>query len=258
VGEQTEATGTTDTQMQTNPITKTQLLDILKEAQAQFRAFADGLTGDERAAIGEATRWSAKDNLAHMAYWIDHLNEVFAALRNGSELPAENENFQPINERVFAEWRERPWDEVVARGQQAYAQLAANVEACSEEELTNAARTPQILDGPLFRRVIGAAVSHPYEHYGQFYLEHGKPELALAMEERNLSTTRDIFGPSSEVFGDMLYNAGCFYAKNGQANAAIDAMRQAFPLHPWLIEWSKQDSDLDSLRDLPAFQALYQ
>src|SRR5215471_12146480 len=36
------------------------------------------------------------------------------------------------------------------------------------------------------------------------------------------------------------------------------ARGEALPLIPSLVEWSKQDTDLDSLRDIPAFQALYE
>ena len=55
-----------------------------------------------------------------------------------------------------------------------------------------------------------------------------------------------------------IYNLGCFYARNGEADRAIAAVGEALPLIPSLVEWSKQDTDLDSLRDLPAFQALYE
>lgn len=38
---------------------------------------------------------------------------------------------------------------------------------------------------------------------------------------------------------------------------AIEELRKSLQLSPQLVEWSKQDTDLDSLRDDPAYQALY-
>jgi tetratricopeptide (TPR) repeat protein len=214
------------------------------------------LSDDERAATGEIAHWSAKDNIAHMAFWIGETNAVFAAVRRGEEPLASEDIFQPINERVFAEWQARPWDETLAAAQTAYAQLIADVEQASEAELTDAERFPSRKGQPLSSSALGSGIGHPAEHYAQYYLEHGAPDRAIAAQEHVVVAIRDIFGPS-EALGDAYYNLGCYYAKHGQPAAAIDMVRQSFPLHPWLIGWSRQDSDLDPLRDLPAFQALY-
>jgi len=251
-----EISNTTVSDAQPQTTMKAKLHEMLTRAQSEFETFVGGLSDEERATIGEKTRWSAKDNLAHMAYWLRHTNEVFAALRNGTELPADDENFQPINERVFAEWRDRPWAEVIAEARGAYVQLIADVADSTEEELTDPEHFPQLSDGPLSRRVLGSAVGHPAEHYSQFYLEHGKLERATETQTQLVAAIHTVFGMSEE-YGDAMYNLGCFYAKTGQSDAAIDALRQSFPLHTWLIEWSRHDSDLDSIRDLSAFQALY-
>ena len=58
--------------------------------------------------------------------------------------------------------------------------------------------------------------------------------------------------------GAALYNLACFYATTGQPDKALPLLPQALRLRPDLVEWSKQDSDLDVLRDLPAFKALYE
>ena len=42
-----------------------------------------------------------------------------------------------------------------------------------------------------------------------------------------------------------------------QAKTPGAELAEALRLNPDLIEWSKQDSDLDSIRDDPAYQALY-
>jgi len=53
------------------------------------------------------------------------------------------------------------------------------------------------------------------------------------------------------------YNLACCYALAGQAEKAMDALREALRLAPDLTEWSKQDPDLVSLRERPDYQSLY-
>ena len=62
---------------------------------------------------------------------------------------------------------------------------------------------------------------------------------------------------SDEARGAVSYNQGCFWALAGQPDRAIALLRSALALRPDLIEWSQQDTDLVSLRDLPDFQAIY-
>src|SRR5579883_2089465 len=90
---------------------KPKLLTALTRAQADLQAFVDGLSDEERAAVGEITHWSAKDNIAHMAFWIGEMNADFAAIRRSEEPSGSEDIFQPINERVFTEWQMRSWDE---------------------------------------------------------------------------------------------------------------------------------------------------
>ncbi|HXV90499.1 MAG TPA: protein kinase [Gemmatimonadales bacterium] len=54
----------------------------------------------------------------------------------------------------------------------------------------------------------------------------------------------------------MLYNTACFYAVQGERDEAIKCLEQALELGFGHREWIEHDSDLDSLRDHPRFQAL--
>ena len=70
-----------------------------------------------------------------------------------------------------------------------------------------------------------------------------------------------IFGAAGDLTKRLvvpaLYNLACFYATTGQPDKALPLLPEALRLRPDLVEWSKEDSDLDTLRDMPAFQALY-
>ena len=54
----------------------------------------------------------------------------------------------------------------------------------------------------------------------------------------------------------MLYNTACFYAVQGERDEAIKCLEHALELGFGHREWIEHDSDLDSLRDHPRFQAL--
>ncbi len=54
----------------------------------------------------------------------------------------------------------------------------------------------------------------------------------------------------------LLYNAACFEALAGRREAALEHLRAALALEPETVRgWAAGDSDLDSLRDDPAFPA---
>ena len=53
------------------------------------------------------------------------------------------------------------------------------------------------------------------------------------------------------------YNLACYYALAGETARAIETLRDALHLHPDLLGWSKEDTDLASLRDDPNYKALY-
>jgi hypothetical protein len=55
----------------------------------------------------------------------------------------------------------------------------------------------------------------------------------------------------------MRYNMACMYSLSGNLNAAVEELRHALQLRPDLTEWSKQDPDLNPLRDRDDFKALY-
>jgi serine/threonine protein kinase/Flp pilus assembly protein TadD len=54
----------------------------------------------------------------------------------------------------------------------------------------------------------------------------------------------------------ILYNVGCVYALAGEAEKSIDCLEKAMERGDWYKGWAQKDSDLDSLRSHPRFQAL--
>jgi tetratricopeptide (TPR) repeat protein len=90
-------------------------------------------------------------------------------------------------------------------------------------------------------------------HYADYYRRRGWLAKATQLYEASVAAVTDW----PEWYGLARYNLACFYALSGQTDKAIPELREALQLRPDLLEWSKQDTDLASLRDDPAYQALY-
>jgi tetratricopeptide (TPR) repeat protein len=61
---------------------------------------------------------------------------------------------------------------------------------------------------------------------------------------------------SNPQYATPLYNLACCEALAGRTSDAIDHLREAFARSDRLRDFAKEDSDLDSLRDEPAFKEL--
>jgi len=87
-------------------------------------------------------------------------------------------------------------------------------------------------------------------------MQRGDREAAVQLQEALLAVARGAQLPP-ETIGVVLYNEACFFAINGWPEKALSLLPEALRVRPTLVEWSKHDSDLDSLRADPRFQALY-
>jgi serine/threonine protein kinase/Flp pilus assembly protein TadD len=76
----------------------------------------------------------------------------------------------------------------------------------------------------------------------------GQRERAVEWTRRALDIDPDDPG--------VLYNVACSYAKLGHSEDAIACLEKATSAGEWLKGWAEHDSDLDSLRSDPRFQAL--
>ncbi len=234
---------------------KPQLFDLLNRARADEVAFVASLTDAERDTKGALDHWSAKDLVAHLTFWRVIIREQLLAVQRG-ETPPSLGNFLELNDRTFEANRHRTWAEVLDDSQRAFDALVAKVKEMTDDELTDPQRYEWRKGEPLWTNVRGNAYDHPETHIAQFYFDRGDKTRAMGME-RALTETITRLDPSPRTRGTAIYNLGCFLALNGEPAQAIALVRESFALRPDLVEWSKQDSDLNSLRDLPDFKALY-
>jgi uncharacterized damage-inducible protein DinB len=226
------------------------LIDLLGQAQQDQENFIARLDAAERAAVGTPDHWTAKDHVAHMAFWRRCVVEKLAAIL-AHETPPSFEPFEAYNRRIYSERRDWPWSRVQEVSQEAYTDLVASIERLSDEDLVSSGRFDLIPDGEsLYDVVLGNSYEHTRDHLAQYLLDRGDLSHATELYER--WTERVVMTAAPDhIKGIVLYNLACFYATHGQVQKAAGTLPEALRLAPQLEEWSRSDPDLAALRPQP-------
>jgi Protein of unknown function (DUF1706) len=162
-----------------------------------------------------------------------------------------------VNADVWGKNRGLSWDQVQADAERVFNQLLAMVSQYGDQELRDPAQVGWYRNRSLLASIVGNSFTHPQTHVSWFHLQRGEPARAREIQEAMANAQVDIDGsPGSRAVA--FYNLACFYALTGEPSQAVGLLRQAFPLRPDLVEWSKHDPDLASLREREDYQALYE
>jgi len=232
------------------------VLALLARGQADQDTLAERLSPQEREMGGELHAWRAKDHVAHNNFWRkDALRRLQAAL-DGSEPEDTEAQTLLLNDRVFQEQRETPWEKLVTETARLRAETAALIQRLTADDLTQKDRYPWQQGGSLESLIFVNWYDHPAEHWADVYLSRNEPDRAVELRQAVVATVEEVFPHNPKWYPYMLYKLGSMYARTGRSAQAIGAIREALRANPSLIEWVQQDAGLDSLRALPAFQAL--
>lgn len=228
---------------------------LLEKAHQDASALWPSLPAEERDRMGQPDRWAAKDLLAHLVGWNARMNRRLAGLP-ASDSPDSSEELDQINAALFEANRARTWEDLLDADQRAFAEMIGHLEALSEEDLAQPGRLAWAGTRPAWVALLGNAHWHPYHHVCMYLVQRGDLARATQMQE---ALTQDLIAMQGGDHhrGISLYNLACFYAQTARPQNALENLKQALSLAPDLIEWSKEDSDLDSLRELEGYKALY-
>jgi tetratricopeptide (TPR) repeat protein len=240
------------------------LVDVLQRTRDEELRFLDSLSEEERAAVGTTEAWAAKDVFAHVVAWKLRAAQSLAAARGGEPPLAFDGDIDVRNAAIFEQYRDRSWDDVLALLDQAHAELVENVQGLSDDDLLDTDRFPWQEGRPLWRTTAGTGCLHPLLHLVELALKRGDAQYAVEMFEGQMPALAAL-NEAPAWRGLLTYDLACFYALrlgsgqalSGDKDRAIAHLAQALELNEDVIEWSKEDPDLASLRDEPAYQALY-
>lgn len=234
-----------------------QILALLHFARQQELKLVEGLSDAERQATGTPDSWVAKDFLVNIMRWKELQTQKLAAAQRGEVPPVwkEMEVIHQINSQTFTHYQSYSLQEVEAEAEQIFNAFIAQVERMSEEELNDPHHYAWQEGERLRGETLGNGLWHPCSQLTACYMQSGKRQLVLQLQEAMLESVRRA-GLPDEGLGAVIYDQACFYATNGWPEKALQLLPEALRLRPTLLEWSRHDSDLDSLRADPTFQAI--
>ena len=229
------------------------LRTILKEEQD----FGYHYDKEEGGGAGFPDGWTAKDHLAHIAVWKERLGMRLAAASSSETIPTFDGDIDELNREIFIQYRDALWKDVLRMAAQANRDLIEQVQSLTAEQLDSIELLPNQNNRPVWRLVVGNACIHSASlHISRYYLEKGETVLATQLE-KGLAALMAEVDDSPEWRGLLVYNLACFQAVTGEKAKAIDLLAEALELIPGMKDYSKQDPDLDAIRQEPGYEALF-
>lgn len=238
-----------------NHETKQALLKLIGGVQAARDALYGGLNTKQRDEMGTLARWSARDHFSHLAFWYGNFARQLDASVKNEKVPLVGNYFNEVNDGIFIRNRERQLEELACEEMTAWRECVEKLSAMGADDLCDPQKFTWLEGHPMVERALGNMGWHPHSHFADYLVKQGQVEKAAELQE---SFTREIMQFESWR-SNAIYNLGCFYALNGMPQKAVACVQEAFgmPDGKRLMEWSKQDTDLDPIRSEAAFKALF-
>jgi hypothetical protein len=232
---------------------KNKILELVENTYADLMDLVDTLSPQDKTAKGDLKQWSAKDLVTHLNFWERHFINQLDKQSKGEKIPFAGDYFDQVNDGVLYEHMDQSLEDALSEYQIIHTELHKIYDGFSAEDLSDPKKYAWLEEHPMSDRILGNSVFHPQTHIASFYVDHGKMEKAIQMQETLAEKLNDFptWAPTAA------YNLACFYALNGMQDKAIPRLKVAFEKRPDLLEWAKKDSDLNTLRELPGFKALY-
>ena len=234
---------------------KRELTELLQKGYQVEKEFINTLSDQERNANGTFEHWSAKDSIAHNAYWRKHHAEDVLAVLAG-KTPTHTEDDQ-INDEVYSQYKDQSWEDVDTLVDIGMKRMGDAIASISEEDLQRHDFYPWEQGVPLWREMVGNIYMHPVIHLSEWHIKRGYPARAAEMYQemtRHLTSLND----SPDWQGTIRYNNACSFSLLGDKETAINELREALQLNPGLTEWSRQDPDFEPIRGEAGYKALYE
>lgn len=234
---------------------KKELNELLQKGYKAELEFIAALSDQDRDEDGTYERWTAKDSIAHNAYWrMSHADDVLEVLAGKSPPHVDDDQ---VNEGVYSQYKDQTWEEIDALAKTCLDRMAAALEGMSEDDLQSDHFYPWEQGGPLWREIVGNLYTHPIIHISEWHIKRGDPARAAGLYQEMTAQLVNL-DDSPDWQGTIRYNNACSFSLLGDKETAINELRHALKLRPGLIEWSQQDPDFEPIRGEPGYKALYE
>jgi hypothetical protein len=231
----------------------------LREAVAGLLSFA---AAEEQALLfaaplveeGSPDRWAAAPLVAHHNQFKTQQAERLSALRSGHVPPAFAE-VDHSSADVYRGYCAVASGDVLRECRRVSTQLIDGLWALPDEDLLDPARHPWLNGRLLWLQIIVRGFWHPTGHLGEYYLSHGQPDRAVALQSHGLATARYLRAPA-QAAGMAGYSLACALARAGRPSEASTVLAEAIEANPDLMANAGRDPDLAGLREAGLVAAL--
>ena len=196
---------------------------------------------------GSERRWAAVPTVAHNTEFKAQQAQRLSAVLAGLTPPAFGD-IDHASAAVYAAYAAFPADAVVASSRQVTATLLDGVRALTDEDLLDPARHPWLNGRTLWLQVIVRGFWHPTGHVADYYLRHGQPGRAVALQEHAVATARYVQAPP-QATGMAVYSLACAQAQADLSDEASRSLARAIELNPDVRANAGRDPDLAPLRE---------
>lgn len=234
---------------------KNELVDLLHKGYQAEKEFIAALSEEDRNADGTFERWTAKDSIAHNAYWRKrHADDVLEVLAGKSPSHVDDDQ---VNAGVYSQYKVQSWEQIDELVKLSLERMAAALEGMSEEDLERDDFYPWEQRGPIWREIVGNMYTHPIIHISEWHIKRDNPARAAELYQEMTAQLVNL-DDSPAWQGTIRYNNACSFSLLGDKETAINELREALKLNPGLTEWSQQDPDFEPIRSEPGYKALYE
>jgi len=149
---------------------KAKVLETIQTERAQLDGLLAQLSAEQMCQTALENQWSIKDVLAHIATWERRCAGWIQAGLHGErpDKPEKGytwEEIDKLNQKTYLENRGRSLDDVQSDSRLAYQDLLEQVQALSEDDITNPQRFPWT-DG---HGLVPYIAANSYEHYQEHF-----------------------------------------------------------------------------------------
>lgn len=201
----------------------------------------------QRQDTGGVDAWAALPTIAHTSEFRDEQVQRLRAIREGSP-PPEFPRVEHDSPDTYRRYAGRDAESVRASSRTTNATLIDETRRCTDEDLLDPSRNPWLKGRPLWLQIIVRGFWHPTGHVGDYYVQHRRPERALALHTHAVSTAGYLGAPSMAV-GMAHYSLACTQATLGQGVQAVGSLERAVACNPDLREHARSEPDLAKLRE---------
>jgi hypothetical protein len=147
-------------------VDKGEFVRTITSAQSDIAHIIEGVS-DDRLLEVVVDEWTAKDVLAHLAWWQEHsarLTEDFSAMREPDEMTHPGTTTDEINDYVYRQHLSDTSEVTRLAFTQSFQRLLAALEPLSDDDLFGRDRCPWLNGGALSEMILGDSSLHYRQH----------------------------------------------------------------------------------------------